>query len=137
MDESTAVNEPAGAAFRRMMVRALSLGVIAALVGLGTAGDPAAIGAFIGCMAAGVYAVGYVRSHVFRPFTERTFDGRAARLAALRLGVVALSGAGVMFWLGRPALKAFLLAFLVGFAILVVTEAPRAVKQLRARGIIG
>ena len=131
------MSESAGAAFRRMMLKAVGAGVVAALVALGSSGNPAAAGAFIGCLAAGVYAVGYVRSHVFRPFAERSFDSRIAKFAALRLGIVALAGAGVQMGFGRSALKAYLLAFLVCFAILLITEAPRATKQLRARGIIG
>lgn len=136
MAEAT-VGEPAGAAFRRMMLKAAGVGVVAGLVALGSSGNPAAAGAFIGCLAAGVYAVGYVRSHVNRPFTERSFDPRIAKFAALRLGIVTLAGIGVQMGFGRPALKGYLLAFLVCFAILVITEAPRATKQLRARGIIG
>lgn len=131
------MSEPAGAAFRRMMLKAACIGAVAALVGLGSAGSTAATGAFIGCLAAGVYAVGYVRSHVLRPFTERSFDLRIARFALLRFGIVALAGVGVEMGFGRSALKAYLLAFMVCFAILVITEAPRATKQLRARGIIG
>lgn len=136
MAEAT-VNESAGAAFRRMMLKAAGIGVVAALVGLGSAGNRAALGAFAGCLAAGVYAVGYVRSHVFRPFSDRTFDSRVARFAVMRIGVVAVAAVAVQMSFGRPALKGYLLAFLVGFAILVITEAPRATKQLRARGIIG
>lgn len=137
MGKATTVNESAGAAFRRIMLKAACVGAVAALVGLGSSGNPAAAGAFIGCLAAGVYAVGYVRSHVLRSFTERSFDSRIAKFAALRIGIVALAGVGVEMGFGRSALKAYLLAFMVCFAILVITEAPRATKQLRARGIIG
>lgn len=132
-----ATSEPTGAAVRRMVIKVFSVGAIAAVAGLGASGNAGAIGAFIGCLAAGIYAIGYIRSHVNRREMERTFDPRVAKFALLRVVVIAAGGLGVFALLDRPGLKAYLLAFLIGFPLLLATEAPRAARQFKARGIIG
>ena len=60
------VKEPASATARRVLIKAFTVGAIAAIVALGADGNEAAVGAFAGCLAAAVYVIGYVRSHVFR-----------------------------------------------------------------------
>ncbi|MEX0790387.1 MAG: hypothetical protein WD178_06380 [Actinomycetota bacterium] len=132
-----AVKEPAAATARRVLIKAFTVGAIAAIVGLGSGGNQAAIGAFAGCLAAAIYTIGYVRSHVFRKFEESTFDPHVTRYAALRLGAVIGTGVALFVTLGKPATQAYLLALAACWLILVATEAPRALKQLRARGIIG
>jgi hypothetical protein len=131
------VKEPAAATARRVLIKAFTVGAIAAIVGLGAGGTEAAIGAFAGCLAAAIYTIGYVRSHVFRKFEESTFDPHVTRFAALRLGAVIGTGVALFMILGKPATQAYLLALAACWLVLVVTEAPRALKQLRARGIIG
>lgn len=131
------VKEPAAATARRVLIKAFAVGAIAAIVGLGAGGNEAAIGAFAGCLAAAIYTIGYVRSHVFRKFEQATFDPHVTRFAALRLGAVIGTGVALFMILGELATQAYLLALAACWLILVVTEAPRALKQLRARGIIG
>lgn len=131
------VQEPASATARRVFLKAFTIGVLAAIVGLGAGGSSAAIGAFAGCLAAAVYVIGYVRSHVFRKFADSTFDPQVTRNAALRLAAIVGAGVALYLTLGKPATRAYLLALAACWLILVVTEAPRALKQLRARGIIG
>lgn len=131
------VKEPASATARRVLIKAFTVGAIAAIVGLGADGNQAAIGAFAGCLAAAVYVIGYVRSHVFRKFADSTFDPHVTRYAALRLGAIVGTGIALFLTLGESATRAYLLALAACWLILVVTEAPRALKQLRARGIIG
>jgi hypothetical protein len=131
------VKEPASATARRVLIKAFTVGAIAAIVALGAGGNAAAIGAFTGCLAAAVYVIGYVRSHVFRKFSDSTFDPHVTRFAALRLAAIVGAGVGLYLALGKPATRAYLLALAACWLILVVTEAPRALKQLRARGIIG
>lgn len=132
-----AENDPTGKAVGRMLVKVFTVGSIAGLAGLGSSGGQAAVGAFLGVLAAGLYCVGYLRSHVNRQQYEHTFDRKVARQAGLRLMVIVLGGFGVFAYLDKEALKAYLLAFIVGFPVLLVTEAPRVVKQLKARGMIG
>lgn len=132
-----AAEESVGSAVRRMVIKVFTVGALAALAGLGASGTAGAIGAFAGCLAAGVYITGYIRSHVYRRETTRTFDPRVAKFALLRVVVIAAGGFGIFAVLDKPGLKAYLLAFLVGFPLLLATEAPRAARQLRARGIIG
>lgn len=131
------VKEPASATARRVLIKAFTVGAIAVIIALGAGGTEAAVGAFAGCLAAAVYTIGYVRSHVFRKFEESTFDPHVTRFAALRLGAVIGTGVALYLTLGKPATRAYLLALAACWLILVVTEAPRALKQLRARGIIG
>ena len=131
------VKEPASATAKRVLIKAFTVGVVAGIVGLGAGGNASAIGAFAGCLAAAVYVIGYVRSHVFRKFEESTFDPQVTRFAALRLGAIIGTGVALYLTLGKPATQAYLLALAACWLILVVTEAPRALKQLRARGIIG
>ncbi|MGQ0679926.1 MAG: hypothetical protein ACT4OM_09800 [Actinomycetota bacterium] len=132
-----AAEDSVGAAMRRMVVKVLSVGALAALAGLGANGAAGAFGAFGGAAAAGLYVLGYVRSHVNRRVTERTFDSRVARFALIRVLVIALVGIVVFAVWDKPALKAYLLSFLCCFPILLASEAPRAARQLKARGIIG
>lgn len=65
------------------------------------------------------------------------FDSTVARHMVSRLMLVALLGVTTFMVLGEPAVKAYLLAFLVGFPVLLISEFPRVTKQLKARGIIG
>lgn len=132
-----AADEAVGSAVRRMVVKVLSLGAVAALAGLGASGRAGAVGAFAGCLAAGAYITGYLRSHVHRREMERTFDPRVAKLALVRVVVIATGAFGVFVFFDKPGLRAYLLAFIASFPLLLASEAPRALRQLRARGIIG
>ena len=129
--------EPASATARRILIKAFTVGAVSAIIGLGAGGSPVALGAFSGCLAAAVYVVGYIRSHVFRPEAQSTFEPHVTRLAALRIGVIIAAGVALYLTLGENATRAYLLALAACWLILVATEAPRALRQLRARGIIG
>ena len=131
------VKEPASATIRRVLVKAFTLGAGCALIGLGAGGNTVALGAFAGCLAAALYVIGYVRSHVFRQFAGSTFEAHITWLAAVRIGAIAAVGVALYAALGESATRAYLLALAACWLILVVTEAPRALRQLRARGIIG
>lgn len=121
----------------RVLLKAVSLGLLAGAILLAVSTLGSAAGAATGCVAAGFYSVGYVRSHVYRESGERMFDPRVARHMISRLMLVAVLGVAMFMVLGEPAVKAYLLAFLVGFPVLLISEFPRATKQLKARGIIG
>ena len=129
--------EPASATARRVFLKAFTIGVISAIVGLGAGGSAVAIGAFAGCLGAALYVTGYVRSHVFRKDAESTFEPHVTRSAAARIGAILAAGVALYLILGENATRAYLLALAASWLILVATEAPRALKQLRARGIIG
>lgn len=131
------VKEPASATARRVVIKAFTVGAVSAIIGLGAGGNTAAVGAFTGCLAAAVYVIGYVRSHVFRKFADSTFEPEVTRYAALRIGGIIAAGVALYAILGEGAARAYLLALGACWLILVATEAPRAIKQLRARGIIG
>ncbi len=121
-----------------MVLKAASFGALAAVIALGIAGPSPALAALAGGLAAGAYAAGYLRSHIFRSTAvPRFFDSKVAGHFVLRAAAVALIG-----WLafevgGKPSLRAYLLTFAVAFPVLLMTEMPRAVRQLRARGLMG
>lgn len=137
METSTVDSESPSGLLRRVLVKAAGLGIAAAAALMLLAGSGPAAGVLAGCMAAGLYSFGYVRSHVYRQSAERVFDSRIARHMVVRLVVVSMVGAATFLLLGEPAVKAYLLAFLVGFPVLLISEFPRASRQLKARGIIG
>lgn len=121
----------------RVLLKAGSLGLLAGVLLLVVSNFGSAAGAMAGCLAAGLYSAGYVRSHIYRESAERMFDSRVARHMFTRLMLVSLLGVATFMVLGEPAVKAYLVAFLVGFPVLLISEFPRATKQLKARGIIG
>lgn len=124
-------------AWARILLKAVCAGAVAGLFALGSSSPAAAAGALVGCLAAGCYVAGYVWSHLHRATGEQAFDFKVARHAVVRLVLVALLGAGAYAGLGRPGVTAYLLALVVGFPVLVISEAPRATRQLKARGLIG
>ncbi len=119
-----------------LLAKSLSLGVVAALVALGLTTPLGATGAFVGCLAAGLYAAGYLSSHIGSVGRERFFDSRIARSAMLRMAAVAAAGFGA-YAAGRHAFIAYLSAFGLAFGILVISEIPRTRQALRAREVIG
>lgn len=120
-----------------MLAKSLSLAVVGAVIAMGLGSRLAALGAFTGTFAAGVYAMGFLRSHLDRAGLQtKAFDGGLAGKAVLRLLAVAVVGVG-SYYLGRAAFTAYLISFAISFAILVISEIPRASKQLKARGLIG
>lgn len=121
----------------RVWVKTLALGAIAALIAMGSGGASVAFGAGLGALAAGFYGVNFLRSHLNRLGNlERIFDSSVAKMATIRLIVVVAGGIGA-YALGKPAAVAYLASFAVCFAVIVISEIPRASKQLRARGLIG
>jgi hypothetical protein len=137
VESEAPVKEPLSATARRVLAKAVTVGALSAIVALGSGGTGPAVGALVGCLAAAVYVVGYVRSHVFRKFSDSTFEPEVTRYAAMRIGVIVAAGVAVYVVLGDAGATAYLLALGACWLILVATEAPRALKQLRARGIIG
>lgn len=137
METPSLNNDSPSALFLRVSLKAGSLGLLAGAVLLRVSGVGPAAGVVAGCLAAGVYSGGFVRSHVYRESAARMFDSRVARHMVSRLMLVALLGVTMFMVLGEPAVKAYLLAFLVGFPVLLISEFPRVTKQLKARGIIG
>jgi len=131
---------PAGARYsgslRRLLVRGLLLGVLAGAVARLVRGDEAAVGAAAGCLAAGVYAWGYLRSHMARAGRSRIFDPSLARNSIVRITLLAAAGVGMRI-LGKDPFVGYLGGFAVAFAVLVALEAPGVVRQLRANGLMG
>lgn len=121
----------------RVLIKAAGLGALGALVGLGTSGLSAAIGAFAGLLVAGLYGAGYIRSHTGRQDIRQTYDRRVARSAALRFALIVTAGGAVAVGLGRSGLQGYVLGFAAGFPVILLTEAPRALRLLKARGFLG
>ncbi|MEO7804460.1 MAG: hypothetical protein ABIS18_08955 [Actinomycetota bacterium] len=122
----------------RMLTKASVIGGLAAVIGLGLSGYHAATGAFAGSVVAGLYASGYLRSHIAKAGSrQRIFDAKIARDAVLRLVVAVAVGVGAHLFGGRIMVKAYVGSFAVAFALLVISEIPRAKQDLRARGVIG
>lgn len=136
MDEPQMTDGHAGK-LGRVLVKAVSVGAVGALIALGASGPNAAVGAFAGSVIAGLYGAGYLRSHTGRRDIRHTYDRRVARSALLRLGLIVAGGGAVMAGAGRPGLQGYVLGFAAGFPFLVMTEAPRAFRQLKARGFLG
>lgn len=137
MEGSEVDNDSRVRAWARILLKAVCAGAVAGLFALGSFTPAAATGAVVGCLAAGCYVAGYVSSHLHRQTAGRVFDSKVAGHAVVRLVLVALLGVGTYAGLGRPGVTAYLLALAVGFPVLVISEAPRATRQLRARGLIG
>lgn len=118
----------------RLLVKAVVLGIAAALAAAAIAASPrAAAGALAGGLAAGLYAWSYLRTHLGRTERTRVFDPEVAREATVRLLMMVTTGAGM--WLaGRTVFLAFVATFAVTFAVLIASEIPRAVRQLKASG---
>ena len=119
-----------------LLAKSVSLGLVASLVALGLTSPLGAAGAFVGCLAAGLYAAGYLTSHIGSARRERFFDSRIARSAILRMAAVAAAGFGA-YAVGRQTFIAYLSAFGLAFGVLVISEIPRARHGLRTRGVIG
>lgn len=123
-----------------LLAKSASLGVVAALIALGLTNALGAVGAFAGCLAAGLYAAGYLSSHLGSVGRERIFDSKVARSAMLRMSAVAVAGAGA-YAAGRQTFIAYLCAFGAGFAVLVISEIPHARQILKTRstesGVVG
>lgn len=133
MDQAESLNREREAIGARFAARAGVLAFVAALIGFGWGGIPAAGGAAGGALIAGIYAATYVRSHLRE--RERAFDRATAASTFLRLLLVALGGV-VASIVGRSAIIAYLLSFAMTFAVLVVAEIPRITRQLRQRGTL-
>ncbi len=121
---------------KRLLIKSGSLGIIASIAGLGFGGPLGAAGAFLGAIAAALYASGYVKSHLGRAARDKFYDQALLQSAFLRMALLAGAGAGA-YLLGRQAIIGFLASFLFCFAVLVISEAGRAARQLKTRGVIG
>jgi hypothetical protein len=120
----------------RLAGKAGALGVVAFLLGIGASGLPVAMGALGGCIVAGAYCWWYIASHLGRAERERFWDGVLAGQTGFRILALAVVSAAI-FLAGRRPFIAYLLAFAVAFIVLLISEAPRVTKELRARGMIG
>ncbi len=113
----------------RMLVAAVALAVLAVTLGFSLGGLAVALGASVGTLAAGVYTWAFLKSHLSQPPRESVFDRRLATGAGLRLATAAVTGAA-MFLVGRQAFLAYLAAFGAAFAVLLLLQAPRVLRQL-------
>jgi hypothetical protein len=109
---------------------AFLLTLAAAFVGLIVAGPKVAAGAAVGCLAATLYAITYVRSHFAA--RERPLDGRIVSGFGVRLLVVAALALAA-WWAGRSVLIAYLAGFALTFPLLLMSQLPRALRDLRSR----
>lgn len=120
----------------RLGVKAAILGVVAFLVGLGAVDLLVGWGALAGCLVAGIYAWGYIASHLARADRQQFVDRGILGQTALRIAALGVVSAAV-FLLGRTSFISYLIAFAVAFAVLLVSEAPRLTREIRSRGMIG
>lgn len=118
------------------MLRGALAGVAAGAVAVLVSGWPAAFGAAVGSLAAGVYAWGYLRSHIGRAGRTRIFDLALARHSVIRIVALALAGVGMRL-AGRMPFIGYLVGFAVAFGLLVALEAPAVARQLKAGGLTG
>ncbi|HVE75819.1 MAG TPA: hypothetical protein VND22_03510 [Actinomycetota bacterium] len=121
---------------KRLLIKSGSLGIIASIAGLGFGGAMGALGALLGSVAAALYASGYLKSHIGRAGRDKFYDPALLQSAFLRMVLLAAAGAGA-YLLGRQAIIGFLASFLFCFGVLVISEAGRAARQLKTRGVIG
>lgn len=117
-------------------MRAGALGILAALIAAGVSGWAAAVGAFAGSVFAGMYSVGYLRSHLAAAGRAKPFQADVAGRALGRLGALAVAAAAT-FAISKVAFLAFLVAFGVALAALVALELPRIMRQFRGPGLGG
>ena len=122
--------------FGRLMVRGALVGIAAGVVAVLVSGWPAAFGVAAGSLAAGVYAWGYLRSHIGRAGRTRIFDPALARHSVIRMAALALAGVGMRL-AGRMPFVGYLVGFAVAFGVLVALEAPAVARQLKAGGLTG
>ena len=120
----------------RLTAKAAALGAVSFLIGFGASGLPIGLAALGGCLVAGAYCWGYITSHLSRAERERFWDGVLAGQTGFRILALAVISAAV-FLAGRRPFIAYLLAFAVAFMVLLISEAPRVTRELRARGMIG
>jgi hypothetical protein len=120
---------------RRIAIVAVALAAIAGLAGMALGGGRSSAGAVAGALAAGLYAVSYVRTHLSRD-PHRLMDGKVLAQGGVRILLVA-AGALAMLLAGRSAFLAFVIAFAGAFPLLVVSEIPRALRMIRRRGAEG
>ncbi|MGI8426684.1 MAG: hypothetical protein ACR2FO_05755 [Actinomycetota bacterium] len=118
--------------WKRLVGRGAAIGAVAALIAYGKAGLLGSLGALGGSLAAALYVVQYLKSHL-SGVASRTavFDTRVAKGAAIRLTLTALGGLAA-YLAGRPVAVAYLLSFVATFTILLITEIPRARRTFQA-----
>lgn len=112
-----------------LILKGLAVGALGAVVV--ALSDPlAAAGVGIGGLAAGLYAWGYLRSHLAG--LEQGSEGRSRiiRKGGTRLVLLAVAGFAVSL-LGRTALIGFLGGFAGAFALVLATEAGRIRRRLK------
>jgi hypothetical protein len=118
---------------KRLLLRAFMVSLFGAIVGYGAYGAGGAAGAFAGCLAAGFYASGYLRSHVLTK-RAKVMDAGIAKSAIFRLVLVFAIG-GAMYVAGRQPAIAYIVGFAVTFAVVVASEIPRTMKALRSTSV--
>lgn len=124
--------------FAALLGKSLALAAVVFLVALGLRDFDSAAGSTVGVLAAAVYAWGYLGSHL-RRLQESSEQHAARRLfgaATLRLFIL-FAATGGMWFAGRETFLGFLVGFAIGFAVIVVSEAPRITRSLRSRGSVG
>lgn len=120
----------------RLGIKAAILGVLAFLAGLGAVSASAGGGALAGCLVAGIYAWGYIASHLARADRQQFLEKGMLGQTFLRIAALGVVSAAV-FLAGRTTFLAYLIAFAIAFAVLLVSEAPRLTRELRSRGMLG
>ena len=125
----------AGSILRLAVVSAV-IAAAALLVGWTSIELIAGVGAAAGCLAAGVYAWSFIRSHLGRAARSRFFDGKGAGAAGMRMVALGVVGAA-LFFVSREAFIAYLIGFGVCFAILLATEAPRVAREIQGQASVG
>ncbi|MCA1841105.1 MAG: hypothetical protein ABR507_10495 [Actinomycetota bacterium] len=118
---------------KRLMVRAFVVAMFGSVIGFGTGGPVVAAGAFVGCLAAGFYASGYLRSHV-NTQRAKMMDLGIAKSAMFRLVLVFAIGGGLYVFGKQPAI-AYVAGFAITFAIVVAFEIPKTMKAVRSGSV--
>ncbi len=115
-----------------MAIVAVALAAIAGVAAIPAGGGSISAGAAAGALAAGAYAVSYVRTHLSRD-PNRLVDGKAVAQGGVRILLVA-AVALAMLVAGRRPFLAYVIAFAGAFPLLIATEIPRALRLIRRRG---
>ena len=105
----------------------LALGALAAGIGYLAGGSQAALGAACGGIVASGYAWSFLKGHLLGGSRGNRIDAAVAGGAITRLIVAGVAGV-VMWFVGRHAVEAYLVAF--GAAFLALT-APQVVRLVR------
>lgn len=116
---------------KRLAIRAITLVVLAGLIGFAIKGIWGLGGAILGVATSLLYALNFLSSHLNRAQTQKIADPKVVMTMLARLLAIVAIGGAVWFF-GKALLVEFLLTFSGGFAFFVFTELREALRKPRA-----